>query len=60
MHVSTEGGATRVDVLATNAQLAEEIDVEAAKRSLEELQGRDDEESSVARARAEARIALGG
>ena len=58
MHVSTEEGATRVDVLATNAQLAEEIDVEAAKRSLEELQGRDDEESGVARARAEARVAL--
>jgi F-type H+-transporting ATPase subunit epsilon len=60
MHVSTEEGATRVDVLATTAQLADEIDVEAAKRRLEELQGRDDEESKAARARAEARLALVG
>ncbi len=60
MHVSTDEGATRVDVLATTPQLAAEIDVEAAKRRLEELQGRDDEESKAARARAEARLALIG
>src|SRR3990170_497386 len=31
LHVSTEEGATRVDVLATYAQLETEIDVEAVK-----------------------------
>jgi F-type H+-transporting ATPase subunit epsilon len=60
MHVSSEEGATRVDVLATTAQLADEIDVQTARRRLEELQGRDDEESKAARARAEARLALIG
>jgi F-type H+-transporting ATPase subunit epsilon len=60
LHVSTEEGATRVDVLATSAQLAEEIDVEAARRRLEELGSAadDDEDAKEEAARAEARIAL--
>lgn len=61
LHVSTEEGATRVDVLATNAQLESEIDVEGARRRLEELQGAadaDDEHARTEIARAEARIAL--
>jgi F-type H+-transporting ATPase subunit epsilon len=64
LHVSTEEGATRVDVLATNAQLEAEIDVEAIKRRLEELRSDatadDDEHRSIEIARAEARIALSG
>jgi F-type H+-transporting ATPase subunit epsilon len=60
LHVSTEEGATRVDVLATNAQLEAEIDVEQARRRLEELRGADADDEAVKReaARAEARIAL--
>jgi F-type H+-transporting ATPase subunit epsilon len=61
LHVSTEEGATRVDVLATNAQLGSEIDVDAVKRRLEELRsaGADGDEHAKAEiARAEARIAL--
>jgi len=60
LHVSTEEGQTRVDVLATNAQLADEIDVEAARRRLEDLRSADAEDEDVRRdtARAEARIAL--
>jgi F-type H+-transporting ATPase subunit epsilon len=60
LHVSTEEGSTRVDVLATTAQLAEEIDVEAARRRLEELGpvDADDEAAKQEAARAEARIAL--
>jgi F-type H+-transporting ATPase subunit epsilon len=61
LHVSTEEGSTRVDVLANDAQLQEEIDVEAATRRLEELRGGDAEDDSVQReiARLEARVALG-
>lgn len=60
LHVSTEEGATRVDVLATNAQLEAEIDVERARTRLEELRGagEDDEDAKLEAARAEARIAL--
>jgi F-type H+-transporting ATPase subunit epsilon len=62
LHVSTEEGASRVDVLATNAQLETEIDVDAARRRLEELQAagaaEDDEHAKTEIARAEARIAL--
>jgi F-type H+-transporting ATPase subunit epsilon len=60
LHVSTEEGATRVDVLATNAQLEEEIDVDAVTRRLEQLRsaGGDDEHAKTEIARAEARIAL--
>jgi F-type H+-transporting ATPase subunit epsilon len=60
LHVSTEEGATRVDVLATNAQLESEIDVEQARRRLEEFRGADPDDESAHReiARAEARISL--
>jgi F-type H+-transporting ATPase subunit epsilon len=60
LHVSTEEGQTRVDVLATNGQLLEEIDVEAARRRLEELGSpdADDRSAQVDRLRLEARIAL--
>jgi F-type H+-transporting ATPase subunit epsilon len=62
LHVSTEEGASRVDVLATNAQLAEEIDVDAVTRRLEQLRSAadadDDEHAKTEIARAEARIAL--
>jgi F-type H+-transporting ATPase subunit epsilon len=62
LHVSTEEGASRVDVLATNAQLEAEIDVDAVRRRLEELRSaggaEDDEDAMTAIARAEARIAL--
>ena len=62
LHVSTEEGATRVDVLATNAQLEAEIDVDAVRRRLEELRsaGADDDVAKREAARAEARIALVG
>jgi F-type H+-transporting ATPase subunit epsilon len=62
LHVSTEEGATRVDVLATNAQLETEIDVETVRRRLEELRsagdGPDDEQAATEIAKAEARISL--
>ena len=62
LHVSTEEGSSRVDVLATNAQLESEIDVSAVTRRLEGLRsaadGADDERVKTEIARAEARIAL--
>ncbi|MDQ4108531.1 MAG: F0F1 ATP synthase subunit epsilon [Actinomycetota bacterium] len=61
LHVSTEEGATRVDVLATNAQLESEIDVDAVRRRLEDLRSAgadDDEHAKTEIARAEARVAL--
>ncbi|HZB01076.1 MAG TPA: F0F1 ATP synthase subunit epsilon [Actinomycetota bacterium] len=60
LHVSTEEGATRVDVLATNAQLEDEIDLDLVRRRLEELASadEDDEHAKQEAARAEARIAL--
>jgi F-type H+-transporting ATPase subunit epsilon len=63
LHVSTEEGSTRVDVLATGAQLADEIDVDASRRRLEELRSRganEDEHAKTEIARAEARISLAG
>jgi F-type H+-transporting ATPase subunit epsilon len=64
LHVSTEEGTTRVDVLATNAQLEDEIDADAVRRRLEELRaaaaGEDDEDARTEIERAEARLALLG
>jgi F-type H+-transporting ATPase subunit epsilon len=64
LHVSTEEGATRVDVLATNAQLDTEIDAAAVRGRLEELRaaGASDEDRGTKDeiARAEARLALIG
>ena len=60
LHVSTEEGTTRVDVLANDAQLQDEIDAQAASQRLEELRGRDadDEAAHQEIARLEARVAL--
>ena len=48
LHVSTEEGSTRADVLATQAELGAEIDVDGRARRLEELrsaaEGDDDDE----------------
>jgi F-type H+-transporting ATPase subunit epsilon len=60
LHVSTEEGVTRVDVLATNAQLEAEIDVDVVRRRLEELGSADadDDHAKQEAARAEARLSL--
>jgi F-type H+-transporting ATPase subunit epsilon len=61
LHVSSEEGATRVDVLATNAQLETEIDAAAVRGRLEELRASaDQDDASDEIARAEARLALIG
>lgn len=67
LHVGTHEGVTRADVLATQAELAAEIDVEAARRAVEELQGRgealdEDERAAVKAAlqKAETRVKLAG
>jgi F0F1-type ATP synthase epsilon subunit len=64
LHVSSEGGATRADVLASHAELADEIDVAAARRNLEEWQNKTQEnDDSVAKAeiaKSLARISLAG
>jgi F-type H+-transporting ATPase subunit epsilon len=64
LHVSTHEGATRADVLASHAELADEIDVEAARRRLETFEGRQDlDDDAVAKAeiaKANARITLAG
>jgi F-type H+-transporting ATPase subunit epsilon len=58
MHVTSGAEGTRVDVMASQAELQSEIDFEAAARLQQELQGRDDEESKQALARAQARVDL--
>jgi F-type H+-transporting ATPase subunit epsilon len=67
LHVSTEEGETRVDVLATGAELADGIDLEAARgrreRAEQELAAAGDDEERAERARdelrrADARLAL--
>jgi F-type H+-transporting ATPase subunit epsilon len=64
LHVSTHGGVTRADVLAAYAELEQEIDVEAARARLAELEGRsiedDDEVAKGEIAKAVARIKLAG
>jgi F-type H+-transporting ATPase subunit epsilon len=61
LHVSTEEGTTRVDVLATNAQLDSEIDADAVRGRLDELRASGDQgEAKDEIARAEARLALIG
>jgi len=40
MHVTSEGDATRVDVLAAYAEMLDEIDVEGARRRVSELEDR--------------------
>ena len=60
LHVSTEEGKTRVDVLASGAALADEIDVEAVRRRVEELRSAADDDEAARRdlARAEAWVSL--
>ena len=64
MHVATEDGVTRADVLATQAEMADEIDVDAARRRLEEWQGKlQEDDDAVAKAeiaKATARITVAG
>ncbi|HSJ50184.1 MAG TPA: ATP synthase F1 subunit epsilon [Actinomycetota bacterium] len=57
LHVTSEGGTTRVDVLAAHAQMATEIDAVAARARAEELQ-RQLGDRKDARAQAELRKAL--
>jgi F-type H+-transporting ATPase subunit epsilon len=60
LHVSTEEGETRVDVLASTAQLEGEIDLEAVRRRADELRSSAgyDEDATNELAKAEARISL--
>jgi F-type H+-transporting ATPase subunit epsilon len=58
MHVTSGEEGTRVDVMATQAELESEIDFDAAARAQQELQGSDDDESQDALERAAARLAL--
>jgi F-type H+-transporting ATPase subunit epsilon len=63
LHVTSEGDATRVDVLASDAQLASDIDLAAARAIEAEMEPRvradaDDAEAREALARAQARIAV--
>jgi F-type H+-transporting ATPase subunit epsilon len=63
LHVSTDEGVTRADVLATYAELAEEIDLEAARERLAEAERVASDDDAVAAteiAKAQARIAVAG
>jgi F-type H+-transporting ATPase subunit epsilon len=64
LHVSTHEGRTRADVLASHAELADEIDVAEARRRLEvyeaQLEGDDDGVAKAEIAKANARIRLAG
>jgi F-type H+-transporting ATPase subunit epsilon len=57
LHVTSEEGSTRVDVLAEHAELAQEIDLRAAESRAEEAR-RQIEETGHAAARAELAKAL--
>ena len=60
LHVSSDDEGTRVDVMATDAQMEAEIDFDAAARAQQELQGGEDDASKEALARAAARAELRG
>jgi F0F1-type ATP synthase epsilon subunit len=64
LHVSSHEGVTRADVLGAHAELEQEIDIEAARARLAELDGRtiddDDEVAKGEIAKATARIKLAG
>ena len=64
LHVSSHEGITRADVLASHAELADEIDLMAARRHLEEWENRAAEDNNgLAKgeiAKATARIKLVG
>jgi F-type H+-transporting ATPase subunit epsilon len=63
MHVSSYAGSTRVDVLASHAELAGEVDVAAARHRAEEFEARlreeDNAEARAELAKAMARASLG-
>ena len=61
LHVTSEGDATRIDVLATRAELGSEIDLDAARSAKAEMErrlaeDREDAEAIEGLARANARI----
>jgi F-type H+-transporting ATPase subunit epsilon len=64
LHVVTREGDTRVDVLAEEAELREEIDLEKARRKREDaerrLQGGEDAQAAADLAKAATRIDLAG
>jgi F-type H+-transporting ATPase subunit epsilon len=60
MHVASHEGVTRVDVMATHAELASEIDLAEARKRLEAAQQLDDAAARAEIAKATARISLLG
>jgi F-type H+-transporting ATPase subunit epsilon len=64
MHVSTEEGSTRVDILASHAEMATEIDLAAARSRQEQAEARiragDDAEARSELAKAMARVDVAG
>jgi F-type H+-transporting ATPase subunit epsilon len=60
LHVTSGTEGTRVDVMASQAELESEIDFDRAAREQQELAGQDDDESKLALARAQARTNLRG
>ena len=63
LHVTSEGDATRIDVLATRAELDSEVDLDAARSAKAEMErrlaeDRDDAEAIEGLARANARIEM--
>jgi F-type H+-transporting ATPase subunit epsilon len=64
LHVTSAGGVTRIDVLASHAEMADEIDVRAAEFRREELEAKlrehDDAEARAELAKALARINIHG
>lgn len=63
LHVTSEGESTRIDVLASRAELGSEIDVDAARAAKAEMErrlgeDREDAEALEELARANARIGL--
>jgi F-type H+-transporting ATPase subunit epsilon len=63
LHVTSEGDDTRIDVLASRAELGSEIDLDAARAAKAEMErrlgeDRDDSEALEGLARANARIGL--
>jgi F-type H+-transporting ATPase subunit epsilon len=63
LHVTSEGDASRIDVLASRAELGSEIDLDAARSAKAEMErrlaeDRDDAEAVEGLARANARIEM--
>lgn len=62
LHVTSEEGTTRVDVLATYAEMADQIDLRAAEARVEEMKARlaqaEDAEARAELAKALARVDL--